>query len=458
MRPHRQSTLACLFGLILASFVSPVFARQPNVLVIFADDQGSVDAPGFGAQDIELPSLRRLANEGVRLTQCYAPAPVCSPSRAGLLTGRYPLRAGVPGNVSSSPGDPGMPTDEITMAEVFKKAGYATGHFGKWHLGFTPETMPNAQGFDYSFGHMGGCIDNYSHFFYWNGPNRHDLYRNGEEVHLDGAYFPDLLAGEVEQFIEKNQDRPFFAYVALNLPHYPYQGDSVWLQYYREKGLPYPRDLYAAFLSTMDQRIGRMLDALERHDLARETIVLFQADNGHSVEERAHGGGGSAGAYRGAKFSLFEGGIRVPAIIRWPGELAAGAVRDQPVHACDWLPTLAAMCRVPLPDVALDGVDLDRVLHDKDAPDPHGRMIWHLGKGGAAQWAVRRGPWKLTHNNVDPTLPPGAPPVDQLFLSNLDEDHRESRNLAGEHPEVVAELMALHEEWLAGLEQRGNAQ
>ncbi|MFM1918644.1 MAG: hypothetical protein RLZZ303_278 [Candidatus Hydrogenedentota bacterium] len=458
MQAHRLSTLACLFGLLIVSLVSAASARQPNVLVIYADDQGSVDAPGFGAQDIELPSLRRLANEGVRLTQCYAPAPVCSPSRAGLLTGRYPLQAGVPGNVSSTPGDEGMPAEEVTMAEVFKEAGYATGHFGKWHLGFTPETMPNAQGFDFSFGHMGGCIDNYSHFFYWNGPNRHDLYRNGEEVRMDGAYFPDLLAGEVEQFIEKNRERPFFAYVALNLPHYPYQGDSVWLQYYREKGLPYPRDLYAAFLSTMDQRIGRMLDALERHDLSRDTIVLFQADNGHSVEERAHGGGGSAGAYRGAKFSLFEGGIRVPAIIRWPGELAAGAVRDQPVHGCDWLPTLAAMCRVPLPDVALDGVDLDRVLHDKDAPDPHERMIWHLGKGDTGQWAVRRGPWKLMHKNVDPTLPPGSPPVDQFFLSNLDEDHRESRNLAGEHPGIVEELRALHEEWLAGVERGGSAQ
>jgi arylsulfatase A-like enzyme len=153
----------------------------PNVIIILTDDQGSADAHCYGAQDLQTPAMDSIAARGVRFTQFYSAAPVCSPSRAGLLTGRYPLRAGLTGNASSRQGDPGMPP-QATLAKMFKAAGYATAHIGKWHLGFTPETMPNGQGFDYSFGHMGGCIDNLSHFFYWDGPNRHDLYRNGKEV------------------------------------------------------------------------------------------------------------------------------------------------------------------------------------------------------------------------------------------------------------------------------------
>ena len=157
-------------------------AERPNVLVIYADDLGSMDVGCYGSDELQTPHLDALAARGVRFTQMYAPSAICSASRAGLLTGRLPARAGVPGNVSSAKGVPGMPTSEITMAEMFREAGYATGHIGKWHLGYTPETMPNGQGFDHSFGHMGGCIDNYSHFFYWQGPNRHDLWRDGKEV------------------------------------------------------------------------------------------------------------------------------------------------------------------------------------------------------------------------------------------------------------------------------------
>ena len=436
---------------LLALLLSPALAhaRKPNVIVIYTDDQGTVDAPGFGARDLELPHLKALGDGGVRLTQCYAPAPVCSPSRAGLLTGRYPLRAGVPSNVSP---EAGMPASEVTMAEMFHDAGYATGHFGKWHLGFTPETMPTAQGFDYSYGHMGGCIDNYSHFHFWSGPNEHDLYRNGEEIFEDGRFFPDRIVDEAVQFMVSHREDPYFLYVAINGPHYPYQGKSEWLEKYREAGLAYPRDLYAAFLSTVDASIGRLLAHVDADGLAEDTIVVFQADNGHSVEERAHFGGGSAGSFRGAKFSFFEGGIRVPAIIRWPGHLPAGAVRDQEVHGCDWLPTLAEFCGVPLPNKKLDGVSMTSMLYDGELPSPHEHLVWHWGKGDKVQWAVRKGPWKLMVNTTDPTLPKDAAPVDALFLSNLDEDHRERQNLAAENPEIVAELTALHEAWLAEVE------
>ena len=179
--------------------------ERPNVIIIYTDDQGSVDANCYGASDLETPNIDRLAATGVRFTQMLAPSAICSSSRAGLMTGRFPARAGVPSNVSSEKGHAGMPAEELTIAELLKTNGYATGHVGKWHLGYTTETMPNAQGFDHSFGHMGGCIDNYSHFFYWNGPNRHDLWENGTEIWRDGEYFGDLMVDQVKSFIDREK-------------------------------------------------------------------------------------------------------------------------------------------------------------------------------------------------------------------------------------------------------------
>ncbi len=187
----------------------PSDGRRPNVVLIFTDDQGTIDVNCFGAKDLYTPNLDGLARRGTRFTQFYVAAPVCSPSRAALLTGRFPQRAQLAGNTSSQKGKPGMPTEQITIAELMKSAGYATGHVGKWHLGYTAETMPNGQGFDYSFGHTGGGIDNYSHYFYWSGPNLHDLWQNGKEVWRDGEFFGDLMAEECTKFIEKNKDRPF---------------------------------------------------------------------------------------------------------------------------------------------------------------------------------------------------------------------------------------------------------
>ena len=257
------SAFVVLAGFVVA--VSAVQAERPNVLLIFTDDQGSVDVNCYGAKDLHTPHLDALAGRGVRFTQFYAAAPVCSPSRAGLMTGRVPQRAGVPGNVSSAHGNAGMPAEQVTIAEMMKKAGYATGHVGKWHLGYTPETMPNGQGFDTSFGHMGGCIDNYSHFFYWNGPNRHDLWQNGREIWRDGEFFPDLMVKECRSFLQANRDRPFFLYWAINVPHYPLQGTDAWRDRY--KLLPDPRRKYAAFVSTMDEKIGEVLKTLDELNL-----------------------------------------------------------------------------------------------------------------------------------------------------------------------------------------------
>ena len=426
-------------------------AERPNVILIYTDDQGSIDVNCYGAKDLITPHMDALAARGTRFTQFYAAAPVCSPSRAAVLTGRVPQRAGVPGNVSSSKGKSGMPTDQVTIAEMLKNAGYATAHVGKWHLGYTPETMPNGQGFEQSFGHMGGCIDNYSHFFYWNGPNRHDLWQNGKEIWRDGEYFPDLMVQHGHQFIEANRDGPFFMYWAINLPHYPLQGKAKWHKKYAH--LPASRRMYAEFISSMDEAIGELLAKLDALKIRDNTIVILQSDHGHSHEERTFGGGGSAGPYRGAKFSLFEGGIRVPAIISWPGKLPEGAVRDQMATACDWLPTIAELCNVERPARKLDGHSIVDVIRSADAKSPHETFHWQSGRGrGGRQWAVRQGDWKLIGNPRDTSNKAVLTNADTLFLVNLTDDVTEMTNVAARHTDVAKRLKKLHDEWLAEVE------
>ena len=434
-----------LFILILCALSLTAAARKPNVIIIYTDDQGSVDLNCYGSKDLATPHMDGLARRGVRFTQFYAAAPVCSPSRAGLLKGRYPVRAGMPGNAGSTKGKAGLAANEVTIAETMKAGGYATAHIGKWHLGYTPETMPNSQGFDYSFGHMGGCIDNYSHFFYWQGPNRHDLWRNGEEIFEDGKFFLELMAAEAGKFIQQNKDKPFFMYFALNSPHYPYQGYAKWLKHY--KNLPYPRNLYAAFLSTQDEAIGQLVGTVDRLGLRKNTIIIFQSDHGHSHEERAHFGGGSSGPYRGAKFSMFEGGLRVPAIISWPGSLPEGAARDQVAHSCDWLPTIAELTGAKLLQKDIDGKSIVSVIKNDKAKTPHDVLHWQTGRGRQPRWAVRQGDWKLIGNPQDTSNKAPLTAKDKLFLVNLKESVSEMRNLAQANPEIIQRLKKLHDDW-----------
>jgi len=452
-----RTTLPLLLFLASSLCLLPSAAKEPppNVILIYTDDQGSVDVNCYGSKDIETPNMDRLAETGVRFTQMLAPSAICSASRAGLMTGRFPARAGVPGNVSSSKGHEGMPTSEITIAELLKANGYATGHVGKWHLGYTPETMPNGQGFDHSFGHMGGCIDNYSHFFYWVGPNRHDLWLNGEEIWRDGEYFGDMMVDQVKGHIDRNKDRPFFIYWAINWPHYPLQGTDKWRKKYAD--LPHPRDKYATFVSTTDEMIGKVLDHLETLKLRDNTLVIFQSDHGHSVEERTFGGGGSAGPYRGHKGNLFEGGLRVPSIVSLPGKLPQGEVRDQFVVGCDWFPTIAELTGSKLPkDRQIDGSSILKVIRENDAPSPHDGFYWLLGGGKGAQWVVREGNWKLYGNCRENVRPEGVAelkgPDKKLFLADLSKDIGETTNLATDHPDVVKRLQAIAEEHAAEIQ------
>lgn len=407
-------------------------AAKPNVLVILTDDQGSLDLGCYGASDLRTPVLDKLASEGVRFEQFYASAPVCCASRAGLLTGKHPWEVGVAGNIAIN--GEGLASRHKTMAEYFKEAGYATAQIGKWHLGHHKDTKPNGQGFDYSFGHLVGCIDNYSHFFYWSGPNKHDLFENGDEVYHNGHFFPDLMKQKALSFTAETE-KPFFMYYALNLPHYPYQAPDKWRQFY--KGMKAPRSDYAAALSCIDESIGELLEGLEKQGKLENTIIVFMSDHGHSTEIRAFGGGGWAGPFRGAKFSLFEGGIRVPAIISWPGKLPSGQVRKQMAVASDWLPTLLDLSEIDYSVGEFRGQSLRAVI-EQGADSVHQSYIWSYGN----QVAVRKGSWKLLINPYD-TSRQGGPHLKGKFLYNLDEDPAERVNKAVDQPALVAELERL---------------
>jgi len=407
--------------------------RRPNVILIVADDLGAADAGCYGCKDIATPNIDALAAGGVRLTQFYVNAPVCSPSRAALMTGRYPQRAGLVTNASA--GKAALPADQLTLAEVLRGEGYRTGLVGKWHLGRDPGTLPRDQGFDEFFGHLEGCTDNYSHFYFWSGPNRHDQWRNETENWEQGKYFPDLCVREAVRFLDENRDRPFFLYFASNLPHYPLQGEAKFREMY--KGLPSPRREYAAHVATLDAKIGEVLAKVDALGLRDNTLVIFFSDNGHSLEERQNFGGGSGGPYRGAKFSVLEGGIRMPCMLRLPGGVPAGQVRDRVAAAMDFFPTVLELCGVAPPPRKLDGKSLAAMLASNDAPSPHPVLHWQTGN----QWAVRDGDWKLIVNAQ------GLDPGDKTFLANLAADVGETKNLASEQPEIVSRLTALHEAW-----------
>lgn len=435
------------FAIVKAICQKPL-KKRPNVIIIYTDDQGYADLNIYGSKDLYTPNLDKLARSGVRFKQFYAASPICSPSRASLMTGRYPQRAQLPNMASSKKGDAGMPGSQFTLAEMFKRAGYSTIHIGKWHLGYTKETEPNAQGFDYSIGFMGGCLDNYSHFFYWNGPNRHDLWRNGKEIYLPGKYLPDMYVNQADSiFNTTNKNvKPFFMYWAINLPHYPLQPLPKWLDYYKD--LPSPRNKYAAYISTLDEEVGKLIKSLKENKLLDNTIIIFQSDQGFSKEERTFGGGGSAGIYRGAKYSLFEGGVRVPAFISWSGKIKSNQIRNQMSANIDWLPTLAELCNIKLPNRKFDGKSLVHVIHDINASSPHnGKLFWKSGgRKDNPQWAVRMGDWKLLHNPVEAKK--AELTKDGFFLVELKNDPGEHHNVAKKNPAIVNKLKTMYDKWL----------
>ena len=420
-------------------------ARPPNVIIFYTDDQGIGDVGCYGATDVKTPNIDALAAAGARFTNFYSAAPVCSPSRAALLTGRYPLRCGVPNIVQSAAGVVGLKGSEITLAEVLKQRGYRTGLVGKWHLGSAPESRPNAHGFDDFFGFHSGCIDYYSHIFYWGGGRDpfHDLWRNQTEVWENGRYMTELITREARRFVTQNRARPFFLSVAYNAPHYPMHVPQKYID--RFPGLGRERQVHAAMISAVDDSIGEILGLVNKSALTNNTIFYFQSDNGATIETRA-GRGGRNAPFRGFKFGLFEGGIRMPAVLSWPGRIPAGQVIAEPAIAMDIFTTAigAAGARVP-GDRTIDGLDiLPMVTEGKKSP--HEMLFWAQGE----QAAVRRGRWKLIQNGVTGPGPENRMQGDDtVFLVDLEKDPGEKTNLRKQNPKLVAELSVQIQKWLA---------
>ncbi|RAP78553.1 sulfatase-like hydrolase/transferase [Paenibacillus montanisoli] len=425
---------------------------KPNLIIIYCDDLGYGDLGCFGSDMIRTPHLDALAADGVQFTNWYSNSPVCSPSRAALLTGKFPARAGVTEILGGSRRTLGLKPDAKTLAERVKEAGYRTALYGKWHLGSTEECRPNARGFDEYFGFLSGCVDYYSHIFYWGVPHvnpLHDLWHNDEEVWSNGEYLTNLITQKSVDYIEAHKEEPFFLYAAYNAPHYPMHAPQKYMNRY--KHLPWDRQVMAAMISAVDDGVGEIVAALKRNGLYENSIIFFSSDNGPSSESRNWLDGtqdvyygGSAGKFRGHKASLFEGGIRMPAIMAYPGTIAGGQVCGEIGMMADVVPTmleLAGLHTVELSDI--DGLSMASVV-TAGIRSPHKQIFWESG----GQLAVREGKWKLVLNGkLD--FDRGQPDV--VHLSDLEMDPGERINVASQYPDIARQLEQSVREWSANL-------
>jgi arylsulfatase A len=410
----------------------------PNIVLVMADDLGYGDIGCYGSTKIQTPNIDALARGGLRFTDYHSNCPVCSPTRAALLTGRYQQRCGIEGVVTAAKHrHTGMALEEVTFAEVLKSRGYATGIFGKWHVGYNVEFNPARQGFDEFIGYVSGNVDYHSHI---DQAGFDDWWKNIQKVPEEG-YCTDLITKHGVDFIERHKDEPFCLYLPHEAPHYPYQGRkdpperlSGGRKGKKAKGDEIAR-AYKEMVEVMDEGIGRIVGTVRRLGLERRTFIFFCSDNGATKN-------GSNGALAGYKGSLWEGGHRVPAVAYWPGRIRPGTTTDQTVLGMDLFATMASVAGAKPPaGLKLDGVDLLPVL-TKGAMLPDRMLFWRYRK----EKAVRKGPWKLLVQG------------NQTKLYNLDEDLGEKQNLAGTRPDMVKalgdELAAWEQEVSAGVELR----
>lgn len=402
--------------------------RPPNVVLLIGDDLGYGELGCYGATEIPTPNLDSIAKTGVRMTSGYVSCPVCSPTRAGLLTGRYQQRFGHEFN----PGPPqqanaafGLPLDQKTIANYFQDAGYATGMVGKWHLGYKPEFRPNSRGFDSFFGFLGGAHS----YDKTRTDKANPIYRNLDVI-PEERYLTEAFAEEAVAFIEDHKAKPFFLYVPFNAVHNPLQAPEKYRDRFASIADP-KRRTFAAMLSALDDAVGGILAKLREDGLEENTLVIFLTDNGGPTRATTC----RNTPLRGFKGDVFEGGVRVPFLLQWKGKLPAGQIYDSPVIALDILPTALAAAGRPVAATAkLDGVNLLPFLQEASTrtETPHEALYWRFGKA----WAIRQGDWKLEQNRNGPV---------ELF--NLAEDISESKDLSGEHPDIVKQLKDAWSQW-----------
>ena len=423
-------------------------ATQPNILLVYVDDLGFGDLGSYGHPVLQTPNIDALASDGLKLTSYYAPSALCSPSRAGLLTGRHPYRTGIKSWIPHNSGVY-LRDEEITLAEVLKEAGYATAHIGKWHLnsdlGSATEPQPTDQGFDYYYGHNAFQIPT--------NKNPTNIFRNKTALPMQEGYTADLYADEAISWLQRrDDDRPFFLYLSMAEPHTsienPPEYNRMYAQFSNQEvvaianGSPDPPKAalvargpgeYYANITYMDAQLGRVLDWLGENGLEENTVVVFASDNGPVTsrwinwwEVNAYG---STGGFRGRKHFLYEGGIRVPTIIRYPGVTEADSVSDAAVVGMDLFVTLANIGQGKIPDDrAIDGIDIQPIFHGGELPTR--ALFWALDSVSELEFAVRNGPWKLF---LDKNRQPRE-------LYNLAEDPMEFFNLIAEEESRSANL------------------
>ena len=425
------------FTVPLAMSVAAADSLKPNIVIIFADDLGVNDLSCYGRKDQPTPNLDRLAGQGIRFTSAYCAQPICSPSRAALMTGKHPARLHIttflPGRADARSQKllhpkiaMQLPLEEQTLAEVLKAQGYTTACIGKWHLGGA-NFGPDKQGFEVV--HAGKA--------------------NTPPSATEGGKGEYDLTAQAERFIDEHKAGPFFLYLPHNTPHIPLAAKPELVARHKDAFNP----VYAAMMETMDDCVGRILKKLDEHGLAERTIVLFTSDNGGlHVHEFAGTPATHNSPFRAGKGFLYEGGLRVPAIVRWPAKIKP-AVASRPLVNTDWLPTLLALAGLSAP-AELDGVDLSAELTAADLVDqwpPRERTLyWHFphynNQGGRPAGAVRQGVWKyITYYDTA---------ASELY--NLTQDVGETKNVAGDHPEVAARLARLHQDWLKAVGAQTN--
>ncbi len=424
--------LTFLFSLfVVAQTIYAKEPQRPNIVYLLVDDLGWSDCGFMGCQDIHTPQIDSLASQGAILKSFYV-QPVCSPTRACLMTGRYATHTGVYTIVR--PGAPwGLPLNERTLPQALREAGYATAICGKWHLGeYQPEYTPTHRGFDQQYGHMFGAIDYFTHIR----DGKHDWYRNDQPAHEEG-YSTHLIAKEACRGIaSKPDDKPLFLYVPFNGIHSPLQVPDEYKKPYRE--LPEPRRSIAGMLAAVDEAIGQIKDALNTKGLSDNTLIIFSSDNGGPNPGRAT----INAPLRAGKGTIYEGGVRVCAFATWPGQIPAGATIDEPLHGVDWYPTLLKLAGASVEQpLAPDGLDIWPVL-TKGAKTPHDAILLMGTQPGKA--AIRMGDWKLVLNasQQDAEEAPVAPEsmAEKVELYNLATDIGEANNLAISAPDKVQEL------------------
>jgi len=422
--------------------------NKPNVVLIIMDDLGYGDIGSYGVRDARTPNLDRLAREGVRLTDAYANAPNCTPTRAALISGRYQQRVGLEWALESSEQDRGLPVTRRSLPALLKTNGYATGLVGKWHLGFKPEFGPNAHGFDEFFGFLSGAVDYYTHR---RGDGTPDLFENATPIEVP-EYLTDEITRRAIRFVDNHSAGPFFLEVAYNAVHWPFQppnhrptdpnavpqpsakGDQR-LSQGPDDEKPATRQDYIRMLERADDGVGAILTALDRHGLSRNTLVIFTNDNGGEWLSRN-------APFSHRKSTLWEGGIRVPLILRWPGRLPAGRTSAQVAITMDLTASIVAATGTVVPSGhRFDGINIIPSLTG-ESPMVERELFWRIVRPDRLQKAARSGQWKLLMDGR------------HFLLFDLKHDPGERDDLAARHPELVLKLKRLLAEWEQAIDLR----